>query len=419
MTLPPRRSAAAALARIPSGTRLVTPPAMGEPTTLLRTLPEVAAGRDWTLCSGLQISDYPFLPAVLAGELRYETWHVMRPVRDLVADGTVQFIPARASQIPRLVEAWAPGGALVRVGPPDADGLCSLGPSASYHLAAIRAARVAIAEIDPDMPRAHGDALVPVSLFDSLVESEAPIAEYDSAPVTPLTAQIAKHILDVLPQDPTIQIGIGAIPESLIHCLTDVDLGTVRFAGLAIDPMVDLFEAGVLRPSQIGPEPAILCPEMQCTRKLLDFMHDNPAIEMHPSSLGHDAALLGRIDRFVSINTALEVDLQGNVNSEIAGGRQISGTGGSIDYNEAAARSAGGIRVIALASTSPDGSRSNLVPGLRCVTIPRSMVDVVVTEHGAARLTGLPARARAEALIEIADPRHRTDLQDQLREDCR
>lgn len=419
MKLPPRRSAVAALDRIPSGTRIVTPPGMGEPTTLLRALPVVAAGRDWTLNSGLQISDYPFLPAVVAGDLRYETWHVMRPVRDLVADGTVAFIPARASQLPRLFDAWGLGGALVRVGPPDADGLCSLGPSASYHLAAIRAARVAIAEVDPDMPRAHGDALVPVSVFDSLVESEAPIAEYDSASVTPLTAQIAKHILDLLPPNPTIQIGIGAIPESLIHCLTDVDLGTIRFVGLAIDPMVDLFDAGVLRPSQVGPEPAILCPEMQCTRKLLEFMHDNPAIGMYPSTVAHDAAILGRIDRFVSINTALEVDLHGNVNSEIAGGRQISGTGGSIDYNEAAARSAGGIRVIALASSSPNGARSNLVPALRSVTIPRSMVDVVVTEHGAAHLTGLSTNARAEALIEIADPRHRTHLREQLLETTR
>jgi acyl-CoA hydrolase len=333
-----------------------------------------------------------------------------------VADGTVGFIPARASQIPRLLRSWDVGAALVRVGPPDPDGMCSLGPSASYHADAVRAARVAIAEIDPAMPRAHGDALVPLSAFDVVVESEAPIAEYDSADVTPITAQIARHILDLLPANPTIQIGIGAIPESLIHCLTDADLGTLRFAGLAIDPMVDLFKAGVLRTNQVAPEPAILCPEMQCTRKLLDFLHDNPAVTMFPSAVAHDAALLGRIDRFVSVNTALEVDLHGNVNSEIAGGRQISGPGGSIDYNEAAGRSAGGLRVIALAASSADGARSNIVASLRSTTIPRSMVDVVVTEHGAARLTGLPARARAEALLDVADPQHRAALRNELEE---
>lgn len=391
---------------------------MGEPTTLLRALPEVAAGRDWTLCSGLMVGDYPFLPAVEAGDLRYETWHVMRPVRDLVASGVVPFIPARASAIPGLLERWGLGAAIVRVSPPGRDGTVSLGASASYSRTAIRAAQVAIAEVDPSVPRTHGDTLVPVSAFDSLVETEAALPEYHSAEATALTRQVATHLLALLPQNPTIQIGVGAIPEALIHSLLDIDLGTLRFVGLAIDPMVDLFAAGVLRHDQIGPEPAILSPEMQCTPKLLEFLDDNPAVELHPSSLAHDAALLGRIDRFISINTALEVDLHGNVNSEIVAGRQLSGTGGSIDYGEAAARSVGGLRIVALPSTSPDGTRPRIVAGVEAVTIPRSMVDVIVTEHGSAVLTGLSSQARTEALIAVADPRHRDALCDAVLSDA-
>lgn len=410
MTLPPLRSASKALERVPSGARIVASPGMGEPTTLLEALPAMAPGRRWTICSGLMIGKYPFLPAVKSGDLAFETWHVTRPVQDLVAAGTARFIPARASEIPRLLASWRIGAAVVRVSPPAADGTCSLGPSTSYAAAAIRAAHIVIAEVDPAVPRTCGDSLVPVSVFDSLVDSRHPIPEYRSAADTAVGRQIAAHVTRLLPRNPTLQVGIGAIPEAIVRSLADADVGRVRFVGLAIDPMVDLFDAGVLCRELVVPNPAILSPEMHGSRKLLEFSDRNPAIGMYPSSISHDSAALGRIDRFVSINSALEVDLHGNVNSEVLNGRQFSGTGGSLDYADAAARSRRGLRIVALPSTSSAGSVSRIVGSVGAVTIPRTMIDAVVTEHGVARISGMTSQARAEALLQLADPRHRAAL---------
>ncbi|UIX29378.1 acetyl-CoA hydrolase/transferase family protein [Streptomyces sp. GQFP] len=410
MMVLPHRSARDALARIARGTHIVSAPGMGAPTTLLAEIGELAPGRDWTLSSGLLLGEYPFLPAVVDGDLAYRTWHVMAPVRGLVADGTVGYVPARASRLAKLLRRWETGAALVRISPPDAHGYSSLGPSVGYGLAALRTADTLIAEVDPAVPRTCGESYVHISVFDSLVESTTALPHYSSAKPSPTSTRIAEHVLQLLPTEPTLQIGIGAIPETLVRSLKDADLGGVRFVGMATDEMVDLFEAGVLRAGEVVPSPAVLSPEMMGTERLLSFGHENPSIGMYPSSVSHDSGRLGDIERFVSVNTAVEVDLHGNVNSEVVAGRQISGPGGSLDYIDTAARSRGGLRVIALPSTSSDGSVSRIVPSLGTVTVPRSMVDVVVTEHGVARLDGLTTRERARALLAIAHPYHQQAL---------
>jgi acyl-CoA hydrolase len=412
MTGLPLRSAAKALDRVPAGTHLVSAPGMGAPTTVLGSLADRCAGRRWTLSSGLFLGDYPFLHAVTDGHLRYQTWHVMPPVREHVASGTVGYVPARASHLADLLQKWAVGAALVRVSPPDSRGYCSLGPSVSYGMAALRTAVTLIGEVDPAVPRTCGDSRVHVSVFDSLVESETEIPTYASAKPNEISTRIAERVMALLPKQPTLQIGIGAIPETLVRSLRDADLGRVRFVGMATDEMVDLFEAGVLSAADVVPTPAVLSPDMMGTDKLLAFSNDNPAIGMYPSAVSHDCAQLGLIDRFVSINTAIEVDLHGNVNSEVVKGQQISGPGGGLDYIDTATRSVGGLRVVALPSASSDGSISRIVPRLSHVTVPRSMVDVVVTEHGVAHLDGLSIRERTEALLAIAHP----DQQPSLRE---
>lgn len=367
-------------------------------------------GRGWTLSSGLLLGDYPFLPAVLEGELTYRTWHVMAPIRKLVADGRVGYVPARASRLAALFERWQIGAALVRVSPPDANGYCSLGASVSYGMAALSAAAIRIAEVDPSVPRTCGHSDVHISVFDSLVESTTPIAEYVSATSDRISEQIASYVQSLLPPEPTLQVGIGAIPESLVRSLKHAGLGPVRFVGMATDDMVDLFEVGVLRREDVGDKAAVLSPDMMGTSRLLEFSHENPAVTMYPSSIAHDAGRLGMIDRFVSVNTAVEVDLHGNVNSEVINGVQISGAGGSLDYVDAAIRSTGGLRVIALPSVSRGGTVSKIVRSVSAVTIPRTMVDAVVTEYGIARLDGLTLAARAEALIAIAHPDQRAAL---------
>ena len=410
MTGLPWRSAEEALARLPVGAHLVGLPGMGAPTTVLRALKSACAGRRWTLSTGIQLDDYPFLAAVDAGELAYRTWHVAGPVGDYVADGRVDYVPARASAVPGVLHEWQVDATLVRVSPPDDRGMCSLGPSTSYAKAAMDAATVVIAEIDPNVPRTCGDSLVPVARFDSVVESTTPIPEYRSAPDTELGRRIAENVLAIVPRDPTVQIGFGAIPESLLRSIPDADLGHLRFVGMGTDAMVDLFDKGVLDRRDVFPTPGVLSAELMGTARLLQFAHQNPTISMSPSAVVHDPWHLGQIERFVSINTALEIDLTGNVNCEVLRGRQISGPGGGPDFVDGAARSPGGLRIIALPSASTDGTRSRIVPRVEAVTIPGVTVDAVVTEFGVARLSGLTVRQRVEALIAIAHPDHRDAL---------
>jgi 4-hydroxybutyrate CoA-transferase len=397
-----------ALALAGDGAHLVAAPGCGAPTTLLTAVNKEAAGRNWTLSSGLLLGDYPFLDAVRAGDLRYRTWHVMAPVADLVAEGVAAFLPARASRIAAMLQACGVDVALVRVTPLDRHGYRSLGPSAGYSLDALRLARVRIGEVDPDLPWTFGNTTVHDSIFDALIDTADEAPRYSSAKPSSVSNCIAEHIVGLLPRNPTLQIGIGSIPEAVVNSLADADLGQVRFTGMATDEMVELFERGVIPVD--GDAPAILSPELMGSQRLMRFADRNPALAVYPSSTAHNAAVLGRTPRLVSINTAIEVDISGQVNSEVLRGRQISGVGGSLDFVDAASRSAGGLRVIALPSATPDASRSRIVPAVTTVTIPRSMVDAVVTEYGVARLDGCSATERAQALISIAHPEHRQAL---------
>lgn len=403
-----------ALSVVPLQAHIVAGPGCGAPAGLLSALGKVAPGRFWTLSSGLLLGDYPFLDLVREGSLGYRTWHVMGPVRDLVADGTADFVPVRASRLVEHLAARGVDAALVRVTPPNRHGYCSLGPSASYSADALRLARICIGEVDETLPWTYGGTAVPASLFDALVETDEPTPTYTSSALDEISRRIAEHILTLLPREPTLQIGIGAIPEAVVASLGVADVGKVRFAGMATDEMVDLAEAGILDTG--GDTPAILAPELMGSGRLMSFADRNPTVAVHPSTTAHDASFLGGIERFVSINTAIEVDLAGHVNSEVVKGKQVSGIGGSLDFVDAATRSADGLRVIAVPSTAARGTVSRIVPAIGSsgtVTIPRSMVDVIVTEYGAARLDGLSTRERAEALIAIAHPDHRAVLTEQ------
>ncbi|GAA0612575.1 acetyl-CoA hydrolase/transferase C-terminal domain-containing protein [Sporichthya brevicatena] len=406
-----------AISRLPRGAHVVAAPGMGAPSTLVAEIGRRADDQGWTLSSGLFLDEYPFLDAVVEGRLSYRTWHVMPPVRKAVAAGLVEYLPVRASRLAHLLSRWSPDVALVRVGPPDPRGYCSLGASAGYGRPAVRNARIVIAEVDPSVPRTFGETMLHHSEIDILVESATPVPLYRAAVGDELTRLIAQHVRTLLPRELTLQIGVGGVPESLIRSLGEDPSGidSMRIVGMATDDMVDLFASGLLRHSDVVPEPAILSPDMMATQRLLEFAHQNPSIGMYSSAVAHDPYSLGRRERFYSVNTALEVDLSGNVNSEVMRGEQLSGPGGSLDYVDAATRSCGGRRIIALPSTTSDGSRSRIVPRLDHVTIPRSMTDVVVTEYGVAELEGRSLAERARLLIEIAHPDQRSLLAETLR----
>jgi 4-hydroxybutyrate CoA-transferase len=392
------------------GARAVASPGCGTPGTLLDIIgvhSEKLQGL--SLFSGLLLSDYPFVAAVDAGHISYGTWHVMPPVRRLVADGKVGFYPVRASQVPRLLDDLAIDTALVRVSPPDRHGFCSLGPSVSYPRGAIRRARTVIAEVDPSVPRTRGESDVHVDEIDLAIDSQIPMPEYRRAAGDEVSQAIARHLVELLPRRPTIQIGIGSIPEAFVDQLLAERIGELRFAGMATDGMADLFDAGLLDVELRHGYPAIMSAELMGSRRLMDFADDNPALGAYTTERGITASSLWEMDRFVTINSALEIDLTGQVAAEAMHGKQISGVGGSIDFTESALHSPGGLRIIALASSDMRRNTSKIVEELASgtpVTLPRHSVDWVVTEYGSVELGNRSLADRAVALRSISHPAH-------------
>jgi acyl-CoA hydrolase len=390
--------ASAAVDRIPAGASVVASQACGTPTTLLTALAEQSTGRGWRLLSGLIFDPAAFLDAVASGDLTWRTWHPTGACAELVADGRVGYVPLRASRVPAHLERSGVDVALVRLSPPDRHGWCSLGPTAGYALPAVHHASMVIAEIDPDLPRTRGQSMVHLSEIDVATESTSPMPTYRSAEPDHVARAIAAHLIDLLPERPVLQVGIGRIPEAFVHSLAEQRVGGLRFTGMGCDAMVALAEAGLLD-TDLTTGPAISAPDLLGTSALMELAHDNPLVGVYPSTMAHSPLVLANQPRLVSINSAIEIDMAGQVNAELVNGRRVTGVGGSIDFAEAASLSVGGMRVIALPAARivrqlGDGS---------AVSMPRAMVDVVVTERGVARLEGLSERERSMALADISE----------------
>lgn len=413
MSRPAILSADAAVRLVPPGAAIVAAPGCGTPETLLAALGSAAdlLGGP-TLYSGLQLGAYPFLEAAAAGHLSYRTWHPYGPARAALSPGRVDYVPARGSAIPDLLDQWETSVALIHVSPPDRNGWCSLGPSASYVCHAVARASVVLAEVDPLTPRTTGDSMVHVSRISAFVEATTPPCYFPAAQRDETSDRVAAHVLSLLPDAPTLQLGIGAVPEALTAYLGESDVRGLRFVGMGNDAMVDLFERGVLSNHDVDPTPAVSAAELMGTRILMDFADQNPSIVMRDSRSSHAPRVLAQLPRLVAVNSAIEVDLHGQVSSELAGTRQVSGIGGSADFVEASFGSPGGLSIIALTSTTPDGRRSRIVPQLstNLISLTRHTPDVVVTEHGVAWLRGRTVHERAEALASIAHPDHRDAL---------
>ncbi len=413
-----RLSPAQAIDRIPNGSCVVASPACGTPTTLTTALADRCAGRQLTLWTGLLFAHEAVADAVKRGDLRYGTWHVTAALEPLLAEQRISYVPMRALRVPVFLASLAPVVALVRVTPPDRHGWCSLGPSVSYVSAALDCANLRIAEVDPALPRTWGQSVVHASEFDIFVDTSETLPVYEAGKPNPVSKAIAAHIIELLPERALLQLGIGAVPEALVSALGDAGMRKLRFVGMGSDGMVELAARGLLDCRHVEGLPPVAAPDLLGTQTLMDWADDNPSVGVFPSTFVQNPVALATQERLVSINSAVEVDLAGQVNSERIGGRQISGIGGSIDFVEAATYSREGLRIIALPSTAANGSASRIVPRLgerSTVTIPGALVDVVVTEHGVARLEGKSVQERAEALISIAAPEHRDQLSAALR----
>lgn len=403
-------SARDAVERIPDGSNVFFPHSAVETAAIDGAFSAaVERFRELTVFSGLSFGGYRFLERGLGRCFRYRTWQVSPRLRTRVAAGEIDLVPLRYSEIPRLVRRAGPirpDVVVTRVAPPlRKGGPVNLGISTSLHAHWIREAGLVIAEIDPAMPRTRGASIVPSARIDLAVEATAPLVEVPLAATSERSLRIVDRVLGLVPEGATVQLGVGSVPDGVLRRLAEA--GRVAlFSGILTEGLVDFLEAA-------PGTPTVVTGELVGTRRLYDWCDRNRRIRMAPAAVTHDVRRLASIRRFVSVNSAVEIDLHGQVNGETIGSLQISGVGGSLDYMEAAALSDGGVSIVAMPSTTEDGSRSRIVrmisPGA-VVTAPRHCVDTVVTEHGVARLRGKSLRERAEALIAIADPSFRDSL---------
>ncbi|MEJ2292894.1 MAG: acetyl-CoA hydrolase/transferase C-terminal domain-containing protein [Deinococcales bacterium] len=336
-------------------------------------------------------------------------------VREAVEQGQADYVPIFLSEVPTLFRTGAMplDVALVQVSPPDRHGYCSLGVSVDASRAAVQAARTVVAQVNPNMPRTHGDGLLHVSNIHLAVEADDPIPEVPPVPPGPEARAIGIHCAALIEDGATLQMGIGAIPDAVLAALGDHrDLGihTEMFS----DGAIDLIERGIITGARKVSHPGkVVASFVMGTRRLYDFVDDNPLVALLDAEYVNDTSVIRRNPRVTAINSAVEVDLTGQVCADSIGTRQYSGVGGQMDFIRGASLSEGGRPIIALPSTTSSGE-SRIVPFLKQgagVVTTRAHVHYVVTEYGVANLYGKNLRQRARALIGIAHPDHRPALE--------
>jgi acyl-CoA hydrolase len=352
----------------------------------------------------------------MAGHFRHRALFIGPNARAAVNEGRADYVPVFLSDVPRLFDrGLIPLDAVfVNATPPDAHGFCSLGTSVEAMHAAIHAARTVIVQFNHGMPRTLGDSFIHVDEIDLAVEVDVPPYAHGVGEIGPIERQIGAFVAGLVPDGATLQLGIGAIPAATALGLGDKkDLGI--HTEMFTDSVVDLVEAGVvtgaLKERNRG---KIVTAFMMGTERLYRFVHDNPMVEMRPVDFTNDTHVIRQFNRMVAINSAIELDLTGQVVADSIGHRMYSGVGGQMDFIRGAGLAPEGRAVIALPATAADGTASRIVPSLHegaGVVTTRAHVRTVVTEFGVADLFGKSVRERAQALIGIAHPDFRAELQ--------
>ena len=343
------------------------------------------------------------------------------PTRAAIAEGRADFMPVFLKDIPRLVRSGriALDVALVQLSPPDRHGFCSLGTSVDAARAAVDSARIVLAEINEGMPRTHGNSMVHLDRLAAWTHSDRPIHEAPIPPETETEARIGEFVADLIEDGSTLQMGIGGIPNAVLARLGNkAELGI--HTEMLSDGVIDLIDGGVVTNQHKKVHPGRTVTSFASgTQRLYDFVHDNPTIEFHPCDRTNDTALIRKNPKVVAINSALEIDLSGQVCADSIGHRIYSGIGGQMDFIHGSALSVGGKPIIALPSTARRGTTSRIAaelkPGAGVVTT-RGHVHWVVTEFGAVDLHGMTLKQRARALVSIAHPDFRAELTREVQE---
>ena len=410
------KTAEAALQSVRSNMRVYVQPGCAEPETLVEALLKRAPFvTDVEVVHLLTLGCADYVKPEMAGHFRHNAIFIGGNVREAVNDGRADYTPAHLSEVEELFESGAMplDVALIQVSPPDEHGYCSFGVGVDCTLTAARCARCVVAQVNDQMPRTYGDSFIHVRQIHALVESSRPLCQLPAPKITDLHVAIAKNVASLIEDGAVLQTGIGGIPDAVLPFLMDrKDLGI--HTELVSDSVIPLIEAGVINGERKNFKPRkIILGFVLGTKRLFDFVDNNPIFEFHPNAYTNDPALIARNDNMVAINSALQVDLTGQVCSDSIGNYFYSGIGGQVDFLLGASHSRGGKPIIALPSTAKDGTISRIVPMLTPgagVVTSRGLIQYVVTEYGVAYLHGKSIRERARALIEIAHPKFREEL---------
>jgi 4-hydroxybutyrate CoA-transferase len=410
-------SADEALSAVQSGQTVYIHNGCGEPAELVAALtrrgPEMRNVKVVHLAT-MGAADYT--RPEFEGHFRHNALFIGGNVRQAVQEGRADFTPIFLSEVEGLFTSGALpiDVCLLQCTPPDQYGYMSLGPSVDVSLTAAQCARHVIVEINDQVPRTLGDTFLHVSRVDAFIETSHPLAEYRRHEVSDIHRAIARHVAPLIPDGATIQTGIGGIPEAVLGMLHDhKDLGI--HSEMVPDSAVELIRRGVINNERKTLHPhKVIAGFVLGTRMLFDFIDNNPVFEFHRTAYANDPFIISQNDRMVALNSAIEVDLTGQVCADSMGLAMYSGIGGQVDFLRGAARSKGGRPIITLPSTARNGTVSRIAmrlqPGAGVVT-SRGDVHYVITEHGVAYLHGKTLCQRAEALIRIADPKFRAELE--------
>ena len=416
-----------AVQAVKSGNRIFLTGNVSVPQKVLAALVDYAPQlENVEICQALTVGSADYVSPAMEGHLRVNSIFISANIRQAVHEGRADFTPVLLSEYPLLFKrGLLPlDAALIHVSPPDEHGFCSLGVEVGLTKTAAEFAKIIIAEVNEQMPRTLGDSFIHVSRLNYIVPVDYPIAELPMGEdeSSEVVEKIAGYIAELIPDAATMQLGIGAIPDAVLKFLFDKrDLGI--HTELFSDGVIDLVNAGVLTNAQKTLHPGkIVAGFMLGTKRLYDWADDNPLIELHRTEYVNDPFVIAQNERMVAINSAIEIDLTGQVCADSIGPKLYSGVGGQLDFVYGASRSKGGVPIIALPSTNVmrDGTvLSKIVSMLKLgagVVTTRNHVRYIVTEYGVADLYGKTIRDRATQLIGIAHPDFRAELRKQAQE---
>jgi acetyl-CoA hydrolase len=412
-----KKTATEAAAVIKSNSKVYLGGGVGAPQTVIDAMVARADElRNVEIYHVLHFGKADYVKPEYAQSFRHNAMFIGHNVREAVQHGRADFTPVFLSEIPLLFkDRYVPlDVAIIQLSPPDEHGFCSFGAEVGCTKSAAESADLVIAEINKQMPRTLGDCFIHVRNLDIIVEADYPLPEASQGGASPVHQKIGEIIAGLIPDGATLQMGIGSIPDAVLsnlHHHKDLGVHTELFS----DGVVELIEKGIINGAKKTLHPGkVIGGFILGSKKLYDFVDNNPIIELHPTEYVNDPFVIAQNEKMISINSAIEVDLTGQVAADSIGPKFYSGVGGQLDFVRGASRSKGGKPIIALPATAKGGTISRIVPMLKPgsgVTTTRNDAPTIVTEYGYFETFGKSIRQRAKALIELAAPEFREELE--------